>query len=328
MNSGASATQAAAIAANTLAANLAQAAKAADSQANSEIIAAQKALEATFSPIGSASTGGRVSSFNTNGGKQYTSTNDRLGLSSPEGLQAFRDMFDIDVSQLANTGYSSGGISAALSKIAAAPNSTGSSPDVQMMFRGYDTSQLFGPARSTVDDKISAYDQLVGLQNSQTADKGAQAGNLQSEMAWLQTLPASIARDQKIADLQQSIVQLTTSVDSNTGATAANTELLSPFYTQDPRTSHIGFRSQGMATGGEITIPGGYSANDNMFATVPVASGELLSVRRPGQSLGGGQSVVINMPVTIQGGANRDDIGRTMYQQGQNLARQLRAAAQ
>jgi len=82
-----------------------------------------------------------------------------------------------------------------------------------------------------------------------------------------------------------------------------------------------------MATGGEITIPGGYSANDNMFVNVPVASGEILSVRRPGQTANGGGVVInISSPITINGDANKDEFGRTAFQNNQNLARQVAAA--
>ncbi len=128
------------------------------------------------------------------------------------------------------------------------------------------------------------------------------------------------------------ISNLTSSVDKlNTSTQQLNStmgDLLSPYYTQDPRTSHIGFRSQGMADGGYVDVPGGISANDNMIATIPVASGERIYVdampgRRGGSS---GTTISINMPVTIQGNANKDDIGRTLYQAAQNTARQLAAS--
>lgn len=195
---------------------------------------------------------------------------------------------------------------------------------------------ILGAQHSTIDDKISTYDQLTQLLNSQTSDKGAQIGNLQSEMAWLNTLPQTIARDQKITSLQQSIDQLKNSTD---GLNSTMGDLLSPYYTQDPRTSHIGFRSQGMARGGYVDVPGGASANDNMIATVPVASGERIyvdpmpSIRGGGSSMldgkGGGQviqNVTINMPMTFNGPVNKDEVGRTAYQNVQAAARQLQAA--
>jgi hypothetical protein len=127
--------------------------------------------------------------------------------------------------------------------------------------------------------------------------------------------------------LQKSTDDLAKSTDS---LTATNQELLSPFYTIDPRTSHIGFRSQGMATGGYIDVPGGISTNDNMIASVPVASGERIYVdpmgRRRGMATGGSMTINISSPVMIQGNPNQDQLGRTMYQNNQNMAKQMRAA--
>ena len=128
--------------------------------------------------------------------------------------------------------------------------------------------------------------------------------------------------------MKNSIDQLKKSTDSLNGT---NQDLLSPYYSQDPRTTHIGFRSQGMATGGELTVPGGYSANDNMLAQIPVASGEIVSVRRPGQNLSGGDNTQIDLGgihITVMGGGKVDAnaIGRTVYQAGQALTRQLAAA--
>lgn len=132
-----------------------------------------------------------------------------------------------------------------------------------------------------------------------------------------------------VKDLTNSINQLKTSTDS---LNATNQDLLSPYYTQDPRTTHIGFRSQGMALGGYVEVPGGYSSNDNMVATIPVASGERIYVDPMGDKRGvnGGHTTNINIssPITINGNANKDEFGRTLYQNNQTLAKQVRAAAQ
>jgi hypothetical protein len=136
--------------------------------------------------------------------------------------------------------------------------------------------------------------------------------------------------------LSQLGFKLTTSLDDLTKSTnnlnATNQELLSPFYTQDPRTSHIGFRSQGMASGGYVTVPGGASANDNMLAMIPVASGERIYVDPMTGTRGGagGGSIVLNIssPITINGNANADQFGRTVFQANQQLAKQIRTATQ
>lgn len=182
-----------------------------------------------------------------------------------------------------------------------------------------------------VNAQMSQVDTLTQLLNSQTSDKGKQVSNLQSELAWLNTLPETIARDQRIVSLTQSIDQLRNSTD---GLNSTNQDLLSPYYTQDPRTSHIGFRSQGMAEGG-FPVPGTPSANDNMLATFPVASGENILYVDPqfakrGMKGGGGTTVnnSVSVNVTIAGNASKDEVGRTMYQVGQTLSRQLSASNQ
>lgn len=180
-----------------------------------------------------------------------------------------------------------------------------------------------------VNEKISSVDELTQVMNNMTSDKGAQASNLRSELDWLSTLPQTIARDQKIVSLTQSIDQLKDSTDS---LTSVNQDLLSPYYSQDPRTSRIGFRSQGMAEGGFV-VPGTPSANDNMLATFPVASGENILYVDPQfakRGMGGGSSSVINITNNniIAGGVNKDEFGRTAYQTAQTTAKVVRAAMQ
>jgi hypothetical protein len=117
--------------------------------------------------------------------------------------------------------------------------------------------------------------------------------------------------------------------DSTDGLNDTMGDLLSPYYSQDPRTSHIGFRSQGMATGGEFTVPGGYSANDNMMAQIPVASGEIVQVRRPGQNMGGSSINVVNN-INVSGNVDKatiNAIGRTAYQNTQDAAKNIQRAA-
>jgi hypothetical protein len=168
---------------------------------------------------------------------------------------------------------------------------------------------------------------LYDILNQQTTDKGAQAQNLQSELQWLQSRPTSVAQQQQIAQLRQSLDSLTKSTDS---LNATNQDLLSPYYTQDPRTSHIGFRSQGMASGGWVDVPGGYSANDNMIASIPVASGERIFVDPMGAkrtATGTGHTTInISTPIMIAGNANKDELGRTLFQSNQALAKQIGAA--
>jgi hypothetical protein len=192
--------------------------------------------------------------------------------------------------------------------------------------QGIPTGQFYTTQQAvTEQDIISQVTSLYQTLNQQ--NPAAQAANMQAEMQWLQSRPTSIAQQQAIAQLQQSIQGLTKSTDQ---LNATNQELLSPYYTQDPRTSHIGFRSQGMATGGWVDVPGGYSANDNMIATIPVASGERIFVDPMGArrtATGPGHTTInISQPILIQGNADRDQLGRTLFQSNQGLAKQIGAA--
>ena len=85
-----------------------------------------------------------------------------------------------------------------------------------------------------------------------------------------------------------------------------------------------------MATGGWVDVPGAPSANDNMLAVIPVASGERISVdpmaARRGISSGSTTTININVPITIGGNANKDEVGRTVYQAMQAASKQLAAS--
>ncbi len=132
-------------------------------------------------------------------------------------------------------------------------------------------------------------------------------------------------KDPAVNDLKKSIDNLANSTD---GLNSTMGDLLSPYYTQDPRTSHIGFRSQGMASGGYVDVPGAPSANDNMMAMIPVASGERIYVdpMPSKRGVGGGTIIHISAPMTFTGPANRDEVGRTVYQNLQSATRGLAAA--
>jgi hypothetical protein len=179
------------------------------------------------------------------------------------------------------------------------------------------------------DQFSSAVQQLYGLKISGAMDNAGKIAASQQEISYLQGQPPSLQNLTQITSLQQSIDQLKSSTDTLNSTNTTTNELLSPYYSQDPRTSHIGFRSQGMASGGYVDVPGGSSANDNMLLTMPVASGERVYVDPMTGTRGGGGTVVnlsISSPVIVQAGANTDAIGRTLYQSNQALAKQIRSA--
>ncbi len=334
IQSGADSTAAAAASSATLANYMAKAALAAHQMAQAQANAEQQSyLKANGFDSNGIVTPESVAALGSGGSEFSPSVMNGVSLTTESGnrtANAILRMQALDQSTgtqgAAERAFSSGGLAAAIKAVVDAPNMSGIDPAIAAAAAkgGYDLNTIFGTPQSAVGSKISAYDSLVQLQNSQTKDPLEQASNLKAELAWLQTLPSSIAQQQKIADLTNSIDQLTKSTD---GLNSTNQEALSPYYTQDPRTSHIGFRSQGMAMGGEVLIPGGYSANDNMTVTVPVASGELLSVRRPGQGSGGSQPINITNNIHVGDGANVDQFKRTVFQATQNTVRQIRAAS-
>jgi hypothetical protein len=310
MQAGATATQAAAIAANTLAAATARAAQ---SAAQSEQAAYNKAngFDSNGNLTADSINAFQAANKSSWAGKDYTFQPDPNHPIFYRGGGGPRMDFGAQATAVQNilkaqsapdavlsTAYNSGGADAAIAAIAAGKVS---------------------------GDYTSSLDAFIGLKNSGTTDKNVQAANLQYEMELISKLPANVQRDQKLADLQNSIDQLTKSTDS---LNSTNQDLLSPYYSQDPRTSHIGFRSQGMATTGYIDIPGVPSANDNMTLTLPVASGERVNVSN-GPNRGGGSSaqpISIVNHITIAGNANKDEVGRTFYQITQTQAKQIAAS--
>jgi len=173
------------------------------------------------------------------GSKDFTVAEDPLGI----GWTPVSSQFTTSIQQAVDAAFGAGGVSAALTAAKTGPDYTGAPPWLMGAAQGlgYSAStvtQYLGPYQSTLNDKISNVDALTQLQNAQTTDKGAQIGNLQTELAWLQTLPESLARDQKIVSLQQSIDQLKTATDANTAATLAT---LNPLYSQGHGALAIGY---------------------------------------------------------------------------------------
>ncbi|MCW2110273.1 phage tail length tape measure family protein [Bradyrhizobium elkanii] len=290
IDQGATATQAAAISANTLEANLIQAAKAAASleqaavqDLNSKISGAVYDSAGNLVGInngtggGSPSTGGRPSYFNTDG-KQYTSVGGDPRLDQFLRTQAKQE--NLGISGLVDTAYSGGDLVAALKAVKNAPNTYGADPVMaaSLARKGYDLNAILGPQRSTIDDKISQMDTLVQLQNAKTNNKDEQVANLKAEMDWLQALPETISRDQKIVSLQQSIDQLKNATDANTAATAAT---LNPLYSQGHGAlPQIGYFH---AASGLDVIAQGPTVGDQVPFKAMVNGGERIRIETPAQ---------------------------------------------
>jgi hypothetical protein len=175
-------------------------------------------------------------------------------------------------------------------------------------------------------------------------DKGQQASLIQQTIDYIQaTQPAGLGREEMIAELTSKLQSLTSSTDS-LNATMQNA--LSPYYSQDPRTTHLGFRAgtmgnpdwaavtnpldtilgagataPGMADGGSFVVGGGYSANDNMIAAFPVASGEQVIVNRNRAKGEGGQVIHIDNRTIINGSLDADTLGKLKVSRFQQMQR-------
>jgi hypothetical protein len=229
-----------------------------------------------------------------------------------------------------------GGLDAAIAAVEGTKpgTTTNSAPAFLQKAYGFVPDGVSQSTTISQSDIVSMIGQLYQTKNAQTSDKSQQLANDRNELAFLQSQPQTLDTINAINSLKSSMDSLSKSTDT---LNSTNQEALSPYYTQDPRTSHIGFRSQGMATGGYVDVPGSPSANDNMMAMIPVASGERISVDPMSAKRGVADSsttvnnnITINVPVTIVGAAAKDqnEIGRTVYQAAQNAARQLQRAAQ
>jgi hypothetical protein len=314
IKSGADATAAAALSSEVMANNMARAAveaKQAADAVNSANYSRYLSASTTPGMVGGGNDGGYASTSGTftpsvmPTGQHGFVADPNLNVSyrgGGGGFQLDTNYFDPFVAQsldkVVNRALASGGIDAAIK--------------AAIKLGGADASQTI----------TSLYD----LKNSATNDNTVKAANLSDELAYFKGQPQTIANLQQISRLQQSIDQLKSSTDS---LNSTNQDLLSPYYTQDPRTSHIGFRSQGMADGGSLIVPGGTSSNDNYMLHTPVASGERITFLPAGKQEEGSsqQPVVINMGgITVTGAGNKDEFGRTMYHISQTMAKRLAAS--
>jgi hypothetical protein len=116
---------------------------------------------------------------------------------------------------------------------------------------------------------VSTAGTLVGLQNSQTTDKGAQLTNDQQFLAWLQTQPTTLANLQAIATLTSSMQSLTGATNANTAAT------LNPLYSQGHGALAIGYYH---AASGLDMVASGPTSGDQVPFHAMVNGGERIQI--------------------------------------------------
>ncbi len=193
------------------------------------------------------------------------------------------------VSQSADSILGGAGLNAAISSTQAlqARNAGQVLAPGNVPFSQYGLPDIVTPARSE-SDILSTVSTLYDLKNAQTNDKASKISNLNEELAWLNTRPETIARDQQIASLMNSINQLAKATDSNTAAVLAT---LNPLYTQGHGALAIGYYH---AAAGLDVIANGPSSGDTIPFRAMVNGGERIRITPEGQS---GND---NTPIIIQ----------------------------
>lgn len=168
-----------------------------------------------------------------------------------------------------------------------------------------------------------------------------QIGATRQLVGQLESAPPSLATSELIKQLNDKLDQLTQATNENTSATSAMTDVLSPFYSSDPRRTHLGFRAfreggimtqygelplrhyqaGGMATSPQVAVFGEGSTPE---AYVPVPSGRIpVEIKQPANS----NQRPVNVNIIVHGNADANTVGAlkaTAFQQAQAMRRVMR----
>ncbi|MES5483570.1 phage tail length tape measure family protein [Bradyrhizobium sp. INPA03-11B] len=275
IDAGADSTQAAIIAQNTLTASALQSAKAAQQYAEQMENAQRAAHDAQYADI----TPGGDNSFG------FFQTKEGITGASVETIpyQLKKQLQDASVAppgvaDRANTALANGlGVNstlAAIQKLTAGTVTNNPAGQLEAIYQ-MQPGQLGLSKSTTINDSdiISQVQQLYDIKNAQTTDTAVKNANLQEELAWLNSRPESIARDQAIAQLTQAIQQ-------NSSATSANTASLNPLY-NGRGALQIGYYK---AASGLDVVAQGPTSGDQIPFHAMVNGGERITVTPAGQS--------------------------------------------
>lgn len=199
------------------------------------------------------------------------------------------------------------------------------------------SSTQFGGGGGPLDmNRIALLNRAIEL-----LPKDQQAIAYARELQQLQQAPASLESAELMKQLTAKIEELTRATDANTSATAAMTDVLSPFYSSDPRRTHLGFRAfagggimtqygelplrqyqgGGMATSPQVAVFGEGSTPE---AYVPVPSGRIpVEIKQPANS----NARPVNVTINVMGNADAGTVAAlktTAFQQAQALRRVTR----
>jgi len=173
--------------------------------------------------------------------------------------------------------------------------------------------------------------------------KEQQAATLQQQIDLLKGGgPQTLARSELIKQLTDKLEGLTEATKDNTSATSAMTDVLSPFYSSDPRRTHLGFRAfgaggimtqygelplrqyqgGGMATSPQVAVFGEGSTPE---AYVPVPAGRIpVELKTPANSNNKQRPIVVN--INVMGNADNGTVAAlrsTAFQQAQTMRRMM-----
>jgi len=181
---------------------------------------------------------------------------------------------------------------------------------------------MFGLENQTINQPdFGAVSQLYDIKNAQTGDKATKISNLNEELAWLQSRPETIARDQQIVNLMQSIDQLNKSTQANTAATEAT---LNPLYSQGHGALAIGYYK---AAAGVDLIARGPPSGDTIPFHAMVNGGERIRITPPGANDNSGSRTVVNNNNFVFNNTSTSNARRNMRQLGQGFGQMTAAAS-
>jgi hypothetical protein len=196
---------------------------------------------------------------------------------------------------------------------------------------GAGMNALLGGLTSANTDLVQATGQILSrMTNLLPEDQKAAA--LQQQISALQGT-STLAGQEMLKQLTDQLQQLTRATEENTSATQSMTDVLSPFYSSDPRRTYLGFRA--FAGGGIMTDQGAMPLNNNIAtsrqvavfgegatpeAFVPVPSGRIpVDLNMPANS---NRPITVNINVAGDADANTvNALKQTAFQQAQTLRR-------
>jgi len=304
-------------------------------------------LEATkFIPFGTTWAGMSPTGLGT-GDSQFKSNQGGLSQFNPQGYQSNTSQGQAALFAAA-AAYGEGGFekdsSNQFSNMFAqfVPNTQGLETQVNASMAAGSASAISGLLTGLTSANSSLVQSTAGILSRLTAmlPDDQKAGAIQQQLDALKGAPATLARSELVQQLNEQLKQLTEATQENTSATSTMTDVLSPYYSSDPRRTHLGFRAfagggimsqfgelpirhyqgGGMATSPQVAVFGEGSTPE---AYVPVPSGRIpVEVKMPANA--NQKQRPVNVNIVVQGNADQNTVAAlraTAFQQAQAMRR-------